>query len=202
MPPPIEADPRPLTGEPLSIDLLNTRWIDAEGAHDLLETLDGLEVWLAAPAVRRSIGGYRDPGDAPGGDRPVPADRATLENVLRARAVLDELIADPDRPPPHAVDALNDVLAHGRVRRVLRPDGRPDTVVEVAEPSWLPAWSAAENWLRLMADRPERVRSCANDDCVLHFYDISRNGTRRWCSMAGCGNRAKAQRHYARHHIG
>ncbi|MEK8104393.1 CGNR zinc finger domain-containing protein [Micromonospora sp. M12] len=35
--------------------------------------------------------------------------------------------------------------------------------------------------------------------CVLHFYDTSRNGTRRWCSMDGCGGRAKAARHYQRH---
>jgi predicted RNA-binding Zn ribbon-like protein len=33
---------------------------------------------------------------------------------------------------------------------------------------------------------------------VLHFFDVSKNGTRRWCSMSGCGNRAKARRHYAR----
>ncbi|WP_433023369.1 CGNR zinc finger domain-containing protein [Kribbella sp. CA-294648] len=32
----------------------------------------------------------------------------------------------------------------------------------------------------------------------MHFYDSSRKANRRWCSMAGCGNRAKAARHYAR----
>ena len=34
--------------------------------------------------------------------------------------------------------------------------------------------------------------------CVLWFYDTTRNGTRRWCFMAICGNRAKAHRHYDR----
>jgi predicted RNA-binding Zn ribbon-like protein len=34
--------------------------------------------------------------------------------------------------------------------------------------------------------------------CVLHFFDTSRNGTRRWRSMAACGNRAEASRHYGR----
>jgi predicted RNA-binding Zn ribbon-like protein len=33
---------------------------------------------------------------------------------------------------------------------------------------------------------------------VLFFYDTSKNGTRRWHSMATCGNRTKAARHYAR----
>ncbi|WP_232524336.1 CGNR zinc finger domain-containing protein [Nocardiopsis gilva] len=42
----------------------------------------------------------------------------------------------------------------------------------------------------------DRIRRCEGDHCVLYFFDTSRNGTRRWCSMAVCGNRAKAQRHY------
>jgi predicted RNA-binding Zn ribbon-like protein len=48
------------------------------------------------------------------------------------------------------------------------------------------------------ATAPDRIRVCAHEACVLHFFDTSRNGTRRWCSMAACGNRAKAFRHYAR----
>lgn len=36
-----------------------------------------------------------------------------------------------------------------------------------------------------------RLRLCAHPDCVLHFYDDSKNGARRWCTMSGCGNRAK-----------
>jgi predicted RNA-binding Zn ribbon-like protein len=38
------------------------------------------------------------------------------------------------------------------------------------------------------ADR-SRVRMCGQ--CVLHFYDTSKKGTRRWCSMQLCGNRLK-----------
>ena len=34
-----------------------------------------------------------------------------------------------------------------------------------------------------------RVRKCAQ--CVLHFQDTSKKGTRRWCSMQLCGNRIK-----------
>ncbi|WP_028608807.1 CGNR zinc finger domain-containing protein [Paenibacillus harenae] len=35
------------------------------------------------------------------------------------------------------------------------------------------------------------VKKCENPDCVLHFYDNSRNATRRWCSQKTCGNRMK-----------
>ncbi|HSA50397.1 MAG TPA: CGNR zinc finger domain-containing protein [Yinghuangia sp.] len=184
-----ESDPRPLIGEPLALDLLNTRWIDAAGRHDLLETVDGLAVWLGSPDVRAVVGA--DSG---------LADRDTLTHLLRARTALDALVANVGDPGADDVQALNDVLAHGRLRRELDAGGQPRSVVEVDSPSWLPAWHAAENWLWLMSSRPERVRSCANDACVLHFFDVSKNGTRRWCSMAGCGNRAKAQRYYNRHH--
>ena len=38
-----------------------------------------------------------------------------------------------------------------------------------------------------------RIRNCEGDRCALLFVDLSRSGRRRWCSMDGCGNRAKAE---------
>ena len=38
-----------------------------------------------------------------------------------------------------------------------------------------------------------RVKLCADDACAWAFVDASRNRSGRWCSMAGCGNRAKAR---------
>ncbi|PTL85723.1 ABATE domain-containing protein [Vitiosangium sp. GDMCC 1.1324] len=37
----------------------------------------------------------------------------------------------------------------------------------------------------------ERIRKCTQEGCALLFVDTSRSGQRRWCSMAGCGNKAK-----------
>jgi predicted RNA-binding Zn ribbon-like protein len=56
-------------------------------------------------------------------------------------------------------------------------------------------WSAAD---LLTGARLARIRRCANDRCLYLFVDDSRNGTRRWCSMSMCGNRAKAHRHYVK----
>lgn len=42
----------------------------------------------------------------------------------------------------------------------------------------------------------ERVKQCEGDPCGWLFFDTSRNRSRRWCSMADCGNRAKARRFY------
>ncbi|MDX6691185.1 MAG: hypothetical protein QOG15_2642 [Solirubrobacteraceae bacterium] len=44
----------------------------------------------------------------------------------------------------------------------------------------------------------ERARICASDTCSARFYDRSPTAGRRWCSMRGCGNVAKARRHRAR----
>ncbi|MCC6453746.1 MAG: ABATE domain-containing protein [Caldilineaceae bacterium] len=52
----------------------------------------------------------------------------------------------------------------------------------------------------LTAGELNRVGQCADDrGCGYLFYDTSRNRSRRWCDMNSCGNRAKSQRHYARH---
>lgn len=42
----------------------------------------------------------------------------------------------------------------------------------------------------------QRVKECEGDPCGWLFFDTSRNRSRRWCSMADCGNRAKARRFY------
>ncbi|AGP55622.1 CGNR zinc finger domain-containing protein [Streptomyces rapamycinicus] len=54
------------------------------------------------------------------------------------------------------------------------------------------AWAATERQL------PGRLRPCANDQCQLFLLDRSRANRARWCSMAVCGNREKARRHYER----
>jgi predicted RNA-binding Zn ribbon-like protein len=62
-------------------------------------------------------------------------------------------------------------------------------------PLWKVARSAAD---LLVSSELERVRECAGEKCDWLFLDASRNQSRRWCDMAACGNRAKAQRSYAR----
>jgi predicted RNA-binding Zn ribbon-like protein len=42
------------------------------------------------------------------------------------------------------------------------------------------------------------VRKCEGPTCTLWFLDVSKAHARRWCSMAVCGNRAKAAAHRAR----
>jgi predicted RNA-binding Zn ribbon-like protein len=174
-------DPRPLTGEPLALDLVNTRWNAGGSPQDLLADAGGVRVFLAAAGLTGA-----------------PADGPALQALREARDAI-RAVAERRGDLP-ARQALNAVLAHGRVREALGPDG-PDRTVEVDEERWRVPWLAARNLLELLA-APERLRTCAHPDCILHFYDTSRSGRRQWCSMAACGNRAKARRHYERARAG
>jgi hypothetical protein len=53
-------------------------------------------------------------------------------------------------------------------------------------------------WARVHQELPGRLRPCANPECNKFLIDHSKPNTARWCSMAECGNRMKARRHYAR----
>jgi predicted RNA-binding Zn ribbon-like protein len=176
-------DPRPLTGEPLALDLLNTRWDAGDRIPcDLLTDTAGLAVWLtAADLPEESAGRWT-------------ADEYTLLALREARDAIAAAARAPSGPSALAVRAVNSLMAYGRRHRVLGPDGRPDSAVTVDDPSRLVGWLAAESYLALLDRAPERIRSCAAERCPLFFFDVSLNGRRRWCSMATCGNRNKAAR--------
>ncbi len=44
-----------------------------------------------------------------------------------------------------------------------------------------------------------RLKLCASPDCRWAFYDTSRSGGGRWCSMEACGNRNKTRAYRRRH---
>jgi predicted RNA-binding Zn ribbon-like protein len=174
----VNADPRPLSGEPLALDLLNTEWMAADGPADLLTTMAGTRGWLAAS-----------------GEETGPT-RETRDALVTARGAIRDVLTQPGQPD--ALEHLNQVLGHGSVRLSIEPPARPEQTLEVDDPAWRPAVMAAASLLELLQEAPDRIRKCQNPVCVLWFYDTTRNGTRRWCSMATCGNRAKAHRHYDR----
>lgn len=167
-------DPRPHVGEPLALDLLNTRWMSADGPQDLLADVDGVKIWLLANGL---------------GDR-CEADEQSRLALIEAREAILQALSDG------SLDGVNEVLERGRIRRELTGSG-PTEMVEVPQAEWLAGWLAADDLLRLLGESPDRIKQCAHPHCILWFHDTSKNGARRWHSMATCGNRAKAARHYA-----
>jgi predicted RNA-binding Zn ribbon-like protein len=54
----------------------------------------------------------------------------------------------------------------------------------------------------LGSERELRIRQCEGETCAILFLDASRSGERRWCSMAGCGNRSKIAKFRRRQRLG
>jgi len=71
-----------------------------------------------------------------------------------------------------------------------------ELVFEKNEPEQLIAPIAYHAAMLLAHADPSRVRKC--DNCILHFLDTSKKGTRRWCRMQLCGNRFKVAAYAAR----
>lgn len=165
---------RPLRSEQLAVDLLNTRWVQQDQECDLLASLDGVRAWLRERRLQVDS-----------------VDERTRQALLYTRRAIDDAV----NARPGAEERLNAVLARGLIVRALE-HGQVRERVLVGDEAWSPAWSAAADYLQLRGAGPDAVRRCAGPTCVLFFYDPS--GRRRWCSMAACGNRAKARRHYAR----
>jgi len=66
-------------------------------------------------------------------------------------------------------------------------------------PALRPLASLALAWVRLrMTGDVLRLKRCAEHTCELVFWDLSKNRSRRWCSMRVCGNRVKSRAYAAR----
>jgi predicted RNA-binding Zn ribbon-like protein len=126
-----------------------------------------------------------------------------LERIHAVRAALRE-VADAvveHRPPKRgALDRVNRALrARSATELVAGEDGIGIGHRHVGDPIDDALARVTEPLVQELASgNPDRLRVCANDMCRWVFYDESRAGQRRWCSMASCGNRAKAARHRAR----
>jgi predicted RNA-binding Zn ribbon-like protein len=139
--------------------------------------------------------------------RPAVAEAALRDAVALREALYRILLARTRDAEPAAGDvelvsaALGRALAHRRVERrgesfALGWDPADDAL---DAPLWPVLQSAAE--VLTSEDALGRVRVCGlfeSDECSWLFMDETRSGTRRWCSMKECGNRAKARRHYRR----
>jgi predicted RNA-binding Zn ribbon-like protein len=113
--------------------------------------------------------------------------RATRE----ARDVLQAIVRGET-----GIDALAPLLDDVRRRPSVTSDG-VEWTVDVAEER-RPAVRAVLAWDALLRAHPGRLRPCANTECRLFLVDHSKPNRARWCSMAACGNRMKARRHYER----
>lgn len=171
-----------MPGGPLALDLLNTAWATASGPFDWLADDAAVEQFVAEHG--RSI--------------PAVGVAAVRASLVQARDLVMRLFEDPSSPLSEDLAvAINQVLESAKAI-VVAGDGGPTVTVTGDQPHNDVAIEALVSAVELRRDRPDRVRCCEHEACVLWFLDTSKGGRRRWCSMDRCGNRAKAQRHYKR----
>lgn len=184
----------------LCLDLVNTEAVDDGRPVDLLSGLPDLLDWLVRAGITNEAAvrtaSRRWAGRSEGAA--VFQQAVALRRSLRQMA--DRLV---DGKPPSAsqMAILNQVLAEGASHRRLVRTGKgvSSTMVPERDSAMQLLVSVAESaaWLLEHGDL-RLLRRCENPRCVLYFYDVTRNGRRRWCSMAGCGSRAKAAAYYRR----
>src|ERR1700733_947960 len=116
---------------------------------------------------------------------------AELQHMVDIRQLLQAEVRG-EQPP----DALAPAL-QGGTRTPAMADGQATWTLTVPPEREL-ALRAVLIWDALAKNSPGRLGPCANDECRLFLIDRSKAGTARWCSMAVCGNRMKARRHYQR----
>jgi predicted RNA-binding Zn ribbon-like protein len=177
------------------LDFVNTRPILKGHTTDLLMTFDDFLRWLtrAGRLDTRAAGeAQRRWGEGPEGITVIERARAfretlrqMVDGLVRGRGVSTEGFA-----------AINSVLAENDgTLRLERQAGKFRTrfAARPTQPVAL-LGTVAEAAAELLTARSVRlVRRCGNPDCVLYFYDATRNHRRQWCAMATCGNLMKVR---------
>jgi predicted RNA-binding Zn ribbon-like protein len=113
-----------------------------------------------------------------------------LLHVLRARSALQEVVRGK-RSSSVLEPLLRGVAYRPSIDGGIKWDLKVERERELAVRLVL-AWDSLEK------RSPGRLRPCANEECRLFLIDRSTANRARWCSMAVCGNRMKARRHYRR----
>ena len=179
-------------GERLAVDLLNTVIGQDARVQDLLVRPGDVAAWADAAGVVRA-GALRPSALArePNGLRTF---REALRRGLRAWTASGRpgrgLVALLNTHLARDVEIAEAHLAGGRLTIGRRSTSEPRARLYGAV-----ARSSAE---LLERGDPRRLRKCANPTCRLMFYDVSKAGRRRWCSMQTCGARAKVSAFRAR----
>jgi predicted RNA-binding Zn ribbon-like protein len=196
----IAVDELPIVGGNLALDFANTQSGPPGGEPDV-ESLAG---YLDLVAWARRVGevGPPDADDLLRNARRHPRDGdAAFERAVALRDRIFTIftsIAANVPPPADALARLRDDEAEalGHADLSAARDGFAWTWSRRGELDGL-RWPIVHAAATLLTRGPlARVKACGG--CRYLFLDETKNGSRRWCSMAECGTRAKMRRFVAR----
>jgi predicted RNA-binding Zn ribbon-like protein len=188
-------------GNQLALDFLNTCPIQNGEPMELLPDCSALLRWLKAAELlsARDVANLQQQwGKSARAQRTVEAVRELREKLRK------EILAWEHGGAVHhcTVAELNRLmLDHPMLTRLNAIGGACSTKLwfEPRQPEDLFAPLAHSAAMLFATVDRNRVRKCGQ--CVLHFDDTSKKGTRRWCSMQLCGNRLKVAAYAARRRL-
>jgi predicted RNA-binding Zn ribbon-like protein len=133
-------------------------------------------------------------------DHPTPAEAAELADW--AAQLRDVIALIESKEPDKACETLNTIMRRtGAMPTLSHHDGEPWHLhFHSAEADWAISWAASmATALAIVLGTPaiDRLGICNAPTCDRVYVDISRNGTRRFCSTP-CQNRVKAAAFRAR----
>ncbi len=173
------------------LDLLNTKPVLAEGPTELMPDVRALERWLIASGMvslvkdKTSLRSWRNSSDA----------ATFLVQLIAFRERLRDAVLRIESGMLPADGFLTEVnsllLEYPRHTSLRKREGKltREILFELRKPVdlWAPIVDATAD---LLAEtESSRIRKC--ESCVVHFFDTSKKGSRRWCSMNICGNKLK-----------
>lgn len=189
-----------LVGNNLSVDFVNTRIRENGAPKELLESFDDLIAWAARANLSNLSQAKALLQDWSG--RPKAAQ--VLKLALKFRETLREMVIDAVRGAaikPAVVEEINIIMRaeKGYAEVVRTEEGFEKRFrADFSDPGQLLAPIAEAAADLLCYGNLAYLKKCEGADCVLHFYDTTKNHSRRWCNMAACGNRAKVAAFYQR----
>jgi predicted RNA-binding Zn ribbon-like protein len=124
-----------------------------------------------------------------------------LKHAIALREAIRGVIGANSGGSVYPIDlgTLNGAAAASRLHARFGPDGKARLEPEVQ--GVVGAMGRIVSALFASMSEPdwERLKLCGSATCRWAFYDRSRNHSSRWCTMASCGNRAKARRFRSEH---
>jgi predicted RNA-binding Zn ribbon-like protein len=123
-------------------------------------------------------------------------DHADLKHAIAVREAIRGVIGTNSGGAVYPLDVatLNEAAAASRLRPRFGPDGRARLEPEVGGGVGAMGRIVAAVFAGMAEDDWQQLKLCGSATCRWAFYDRSRNHSSRWCTMASCGNRAKARR--------
>jgi predicted RNA-binding Zn ribbon-like protein len=179
-------------GNQLALDFLNTDLISNGETIELLQHAAAVARWmLHADLVTEKA--------AKKLEQAWESSPRAGKQVLELRRFRDRLRAavfafeEGSVIPADFLDELNALLRTHPMYRIVKADGKGGYTQALSFEPRMPddvlGPLAEDTMLLLTGVAAGRVRKC--EGCPVHFLDVSKKGSRRWCSMSLCGNKVK-----------